>query len=466
MIYIVGAGPGDAGLLTLRGYEVLRRADVVIYDHLVGEGVIAIIPENAERVNAGKFAGNHTMTQDEIISAMIERAKSGKIVVRLKGGDPYIFGRGGEEAEAIIRAGLEFEIVPGVTSAIAVPAYAGIPATHRDYASGVGIFTAHDRDGDIPCLTSSTRIYLMGAGNSASLQARLLETMRADTPCAVIENGTTSLQRTIRTKLSELHSSVVNNRITPPAVIVVGNVADLNLTWRDNMPLVSKRIIITRPAGRGERLASILRDKGAEVILLPTITTHTLKGAIDGVRLSGYDWAGFTSVTGVEALMELLNESGRDIRELGNAKIAAIGPATREALRSHGLRVDYMPEVYDAQHMAEGLSEFGGKIIMFRAENGTPAIDAVFRKCGINAEQICIYRADYVQLSHVPSFADIIIFTSSSTVRGFTQNTDELRDVLAVCIGRQTADEALRAGFTRVRIAERATVEAISEACT
>lgn len=465
MIYIVGAGPGDYGLLTLRGYEVLKRSDVVIYDHLVGEGILALIPENAEAIDAGKFAGSHRLSQWEIESAMIERALSGKTVVRLKGGDPYILGRGGEEAEALIRSGLDFEVVPGVTSATSVPAYAGIPATHRDYCSGVNIFTAHNKHNLVPDFGGSTSIFLMGAGNSEALQARLIAEMSPDTPCAVIQNGTTSLQRTIRTTLDHLHESVISNNITPPAVIVVGHVASLNLSRRVNLPLVSKRIIITRPEGRGEKLASTLRDMGAEVVLMPTIKTRILHGSTDGVNLSAYDWAGFTSVTGVEALFTLLNETGRDIREL-DAKIAAIGPATSEALRLHGLKVDYMPGIFDGHHMAEGLAEMGGRILMFRAENGTPEIDTVFRNYGINAEQICIYRTDYVKLSHVPNFADIIIFTSSSTVRGLTANTDTLRDSLAVCIGVQTADTAMKAGFSRVRIAEQATMEAIVKACT
>ena len=466
MIYIVGAGPGDSELLTLRGYEVLKRADVVIYDHLVGEGILAMIPEDAERVDAGKFAGNHTMTQAEIESAMIVHAMSGKNIVRLKGGDPYIFGRGGEEAEAIIRAGLDFEVVPGVTSAISVPAYAGIPATHRDYCSGVSIFTAHDRDDMIPDFAGATSIFLMGVGNSEVLQARLLSEMSPDTPCAVIQNGTTSSQRAFRTTVAELSDTVRKNGIAPPAVIVAGKTAALNLSWRGKLPLVSKRIIITRPRGRAEKLSAMLRDLGAEVILMPTIRTSTIHGSLDGVELSGYDWAGFTSVTGVETLFELLAETGRDIRELGGAKIAAIGPATRDALKSHGLKVDYMPEIFDGQHMAEGLANFGGKILMLRAENGTPEIQSVFTKYGIFAEQICIYRTDYVKLSHVPSFTDMIIFTSSSTVRGFAESVTGMRGALAVCIGRQTADEAVREGFTRIRIAEQATIEAIVEACT
>ena len=199
---------------------------------------------------------------------------------------------------------------------------------------------------------------------------------------------------------------------------------------------------------------------------MPTIKTRIIHGSIDGVNLSGYDWAGFTSVTGVEALFNLLCETGRDIRELGRAKIAAIGQATKDALNSHGLKVDYMPAVYDGHHMAEGLSQSGGRVLMFRAENGTPEIEAVFRNYGINAEQICIYRTDYVKLSRIPSFADIIIFTSSSTVKGFAANTDTLRGALAVCIGRQTADEALKAGFSRIRIAEQADIDSLVKACT
>lgn len=466
MIWLVGAGPGDSGLLTLRGYEVLKRADVVIFDRLVGEGLLSFIPENAEKIDAGKISGSHKITQTEIESLIISRAKSGKNVVRLKGGDPFVFGRGGEEAEAIINAGLKFEVVPGVTSAVSVPAYAGIPVTHRDYCSGVDIYTAHDRDNLIPDFADTTSVFLMGVANSSELQSKLLLTMSPDTPCAVIENGTASSQRVIRSTLGHLHDSIVSNNITPPAVIVVGKTSALNLDWRAGLPLVNKKIIITRPEGRSEKLSAMLRDLGAEVILLPTIRTTVLHSSLDGVNLSGYERIGFTSVTGVNALFELLAEKGRDIREIGNAEIAAIGSATKEALNNHGLKVDYVPEIFDGHHLAEGLAKLGGKILMFRAENGTPEIESVFRNYGTDSEQICIYRIDYVKLFRVPKFADIIIFTSSSTVRGLAENTSALRESTAVCIGKQTADEALRAGFTRIRIAERADVESIVRACS
>ena len=465
MIYIVGAGPGDAGLLTLRGYEVLKRADAVIYDNLVGDGVLSLIPENAEAIDAGKTAGNHKLSQYEINERMIALSRSGKTVVRLKGGDPYIFGRGGEEAEALTEAGIDFEVVSGVSSAFGVPSYAGIPVTHRNYSSGVNIFTAHDKNNLIPDFNNVTSIFLMGVGNAEMLQMKLLETMPAETPCAIIENGTTSKQRVIRTTLSQLYTSVVSNNIRPPAIIVTGKVASLNLSWRENLPLNGKRIIITRPEGRADELALKLRDLGAEVILMPTIKTKIIHGSLDDVKLSGYDWIGFTSVTGVNALFELLSETGRDIREIGNAKISAIGSATKDALNAHGLKVDYMPEIFDGFHMAEGLSEFGGKILMFRSENGTPEINSVFMKYGIEAENICIYRTDYVKLYKVPELADIIIFTSSSTVKGFCANTEALREATALCIGKQTAEEAMKSGFTRIKVAEQAVMKALFEAC-
>ena len=464
MIWLVGAGPGDSGLLTLRGYEVLKRADVVIYDRLIGEGILAMIPENAERIDAGKSSEHHTLTQNEIESVMIQKAREGKNVVRLKGGDPYTFGRGGEEAEAIISAGLNFEVVPGVSSAVSVPAYAGIPATHRDYCSGVNIFTAHDKNNLLPDFSDTVSIFLMGVANAKDLQEKLLLSLNPETPCAVIQDGTTSRQQIFRMRLDALADSIAENRIAPPAVIVVGKTAALTLDWRNTLPLNSKRVIITRPHGRAEALSSRLRNLGAEVIHLPAIRLSTLHGSLDGVDLSGWDWIGFTSVTGVNAFFELLTESGRDIREIGTAKIAAIGSATAESLRTHGLKVDYVPEIFDGQNLAEGLAKIAGSVLMFRAENGSEDISRILNHYGIRNKQVCIYRTDYVKLLHVPKYTDIIIFTSASTVKGFCQTVDNMREVKAVCIGRQTADEAVRQGFSDVVIAEQADIDSLVKA--
>ena len=464
MVWLVGAGPGDAGLLTLRGREVLESADVVIYDHLVGEGILAMIPESAGRIDAGKQAGNHTMPQREIESMMVSLAREGKRVVRLKGGDPYVFGRGGEEAEALIAAGLAFEVVPGVSSAVGVPAFAGIPATHRKYCEGLSIFTAHDEN---IAFDDVTRVFLMGVGHAETLQEKLLLTLPAETPCAIIQNGTTALQRTFRTTLDALAECITKNAVTPPAVIIAGKTASLNLDWRSSLPLNGRRILVTRPAGRAGKLLRMLRDLGAEAIHLPTIRTSTLHGSLDGVDIGGYDWVGFTSVTGVEALFELFAEAGRDIREFSPAaKIAAIGPATAEALRVRGLRVDFVPEVYDSVNLAGGIAERGGKVLMFRAREGSQEAAKIFMNYGIDFKEVCIYRTDYVKLVHVPNSIDTIIFTSASTVRGFCYSASGMRNVKAVCIGRQTAEEAVGHGFTDVVIAEQATLDAVVRACS
>ena len=462
-VYIVGAGPGDSGLMTLRACELLESAEVVIYDRLIGESILAMIPDDAIKIDAGKSSGSHTLSQTEIENLLIKYAKTGKRVIRLKGGDPFLFGRGGEEAQALINANIDFEIVPGVSSALSVPAFGGIPATHRDYCSGVNIFTAHDKNNLIPDFNNTTSIFLMGVNNSELLQNKLLESgLEGSTPCAVIQDGTTSRQRVIHSELSSLHDSIIANSIRPPAIIIVGKTAKLNLDWRSKLPLHDKRILITRPAGRSEYLARLLRDSGAEVILMPAIKTQTLKHALDGENISGYDCAGFTSVTGVNSFFELLRESGRDIRELGSTKIAAIGSATGEALRSHGLRVDFIPEIYDGRHLAEGLIKSGCKnILMFRALEGTPEINEVFNANEINYHEICIYKIDSVKLNHVPDSIDIKIFTSASTDRSFCSSVSTLREVHAVCIGSQTADEALKSGFVNITVAESATQDAI-----
>ena len=448
MIYLIGAGPGDSGLLTLRGHEILMKADVVIYDRLVGEGVLAMIPERAEKIDVGKIAGSHKVSQREIENLIIEKAKIYENVVRLKGGDPFLFGRGGEEAEAIIKAGLNFEIVPGVSSALAVPAWAGIPVTHRNFSSGVNIFTAHDKNNLVPDFEDSTQIFLMGVGNAQELQKKLLEKFSIETPCAIISNGTTSQQSVIKTPLKNLGEAC--EKINPPAVILVGNVAELNLDWRKNLRLNNKRILITRPAGRGEKLAALLRNEGAEVIHMPTIKTQVIKNSLENKNLSGYDFIAFTSVTGVEAFFEILRASCRDVREIGNAKIAAIGNATAEALKNHGLRVDFVPEIFDLENLARGIS---GKVLMLRASNGPKLLK--------NFDEICIYKTDFVKLNHVPKFLDIIIFTSASTVRGFAESVKDLRGVKTVCIGRQTAEEAEQQGFINIKVAKQATIDEI-----
>ena len=476
-VWLVGAGPGDVGLLTLRGREVLEDAEVVVYDRLVGEGVLALIPEGAERVDVGKTGGSHPIPQREIEAILLERAGKGRRVVRLKGGDPFLFGRGGEEAEALAAAEVPFEVVPGVTSAIAVPAYAGIPVTHRDFSSGLRVITAHSKDGGLPDLNfrelaravkRETLVFLMGVSNLGELCRKLVNAdMDIATPVALIERGTTARQRCVTDCLINLMERISEKKITPPAILVVGPVAKLaeQFDWRAALPLNGVRVAVTRPKGRAGRLARMLRDAGAEVLEFPCIEMEALSGSLP--LLGGFGWIGFTSVTGVEALFAGLAGEGRDIRELGDAKIAAIGPATAGALRAHGLRVDLMPDIYDGAHLAEELAKAGGSILLLRAEAGSPELTDVLRGRGANFSEVSLYRTRYVRAA-LPSDLDMAVFTSASTVRGFSGCAPEgwggLGTVRAVCIGEQTARAAREVGFVHVGTAASATLEALVDA--
>lgn len=461
-VWLVGAGAGDLGLLTLRAYEVIKNSEVVIYDRLVGDSIKSIIPERAEKINVGKTPNKQSITQTEIQDLIIFHAKQNKKVVRLKGGDPFLFGRGGEEAEALIKAGIKFEIVPGVSSALAVPEYAGIPVTHRDYCSGVNIITAHRRNN--PEKYQETKIFLMGISEAENLSRKLISSgLDKNTPCAVIENGTTSRQKIVKTTIEKLYSSIKGANIKSPAIIIVGEVAKLNFEWRKNFPLRNYKIALTRPIERSENLARMLRNAGAEVILMPSIRTEIIKNSLDDKNISGYDWIAFTSVTGVEAFFELLRENNRDIREIGGAKIAAIGEATSQAIKKHGLRVDYVPEIYDCENLAKGLLKLGGKILFLRAENGSREIDSIMGLNNVSYGCILLYRLKYLETSFSPEDLDIIIFTSASTVRGFVNRTEKFRNSKVICIGKQTAEEAKRYNFINVTTAKQATEKSIIE---
>ena len=465
-VWLVGAGAGDLGLLTLRAYDVLKNSDVVIYDRLVGDSILSIIPENSEKINVGKSPNKNSISQSEIQELIIFHAKQNKNVVRLKGGDPFLFGRGGEEAQALIKAGINFEIVPGVSSAFAVPAYAGIPVTHRNFCSGVNIITAHRQNN--PEKFQETMIFLMGVSEAENLSRKLIASgLNKNTPCAVIENGTTSRQKIVKSTIDNLYSSIQNANINPPAIIIVGEVANLNLDWRKNFPLRDFKIALTRPVERSENLARMLRNAGAEVVLIPSIKTEIINNSLDNKNISDYDWISFTSVTGVNAFFELLRENNRDIREIGNAKIAAIGEATSQAIKNHGLKVDFMPEIYDCENLAKGLANLNGKILFLRAENGSQDIQKIMRLNKKIYDEICIYKTIYVKSSYIPENLDIIIFTSASTVRGFVyqieNQTEKFKNSKVICIGKQTADEAKKFSFSNITTAQQATENSIFE---
>lgn len=469
-VWLVGAGPGDPGLLTCAGREALQNATVVVCDRLVGDGVLALIPHGAKCVDVGKSGSRHPVPQRDIEKILVREALEGERVVRLKGGDPFLFGRGGEEVEALKSAGVPFEVVPGVTSAIAAPACAGIPVTHRGLSSSLHIVTAHTKEGglaeeDYAALARlrGTLVFLMGVSALPEICGRLTANgLAPDTPVAAVERGTTARRRALTGTLSDFADKAERFGLRPPSVIVVGAVAKLSerLSPDRTLPLSGKKIIVTRPNNRKERLCVMLRGLGAEVVELPAIRTVPL----DGARLpdlSGVAWAAFTSVTGVECFFALLAREHRDVRSLGGAKIAAIGPATARALRERGLTVDLVPSVYDGTHLAAELADTarGAAIVLFRALNGSPELTETLKGHGANFQETALYRAEYVKAPFPPRDADAVLFTSASTVRGFTAACPNPRVPLACCIGSQTAEAARRAGFAHVRVAAAATLE-------
>ena len=308
-VWLVGAGPGDAGLLTLRGREVMERADAIVFDRLVGDGVLAMMPERAEKINVGKEGGRHPVPQREIEKILVEKALEGKNVVRLKGGDPFVFGRGGEEIEALKKENIEFEVVPGVTSAIAAPSAAGIPVTHRGLAASLHIITAHTKDGGIAdtdyaalARLGGTLLFLMGASALPDICAALTKAgMSPDTPAAAVERGTTARQRRIEGTLGTLTEIAKREELRSPAIIIVGAVAALGkeFEWKKFLPLAGRKVVITRPRGRAGKLCAKLRALGAEVVECPCISTRTMSVTLP--PLGGYSWLGFTSATGVES---------------------------------------------------------------------------------------------------------------------------------------------------------------------
>ena len=447
-VWLVGAGPGDAGLRTFQGRAVLSRAEVVVSDALVGDGVLGMIPEGAKRVFAGKRSGNHFLKQEETNRVLLEEALSGKRVVRLKGGDPFVFGRGGEELELLVEHGVPYEIVPGVTSAFAVPAYNGIPVTHRDYCSSVHIVTGHRRadhslDIDFEALvrTRGTLIFLMGIAALPDIKGGLLAAgMDPEMPAAVLERGTTAKQRRVSATVETLEAVCARTVIQTPAIIVVGRVCELaeRFGWRDALPLSGVKVILTRPKELISGMAALLRERGAEVVELPAIRTvpvtddSRVLAAIDRRAEGGFDWAVFTSPSGVRIFMDRLLER-RDIRALAGVKLAAIGEGTRKALLGYGLRCDFLPSVYDGATLGRELAQTcapGARLLIPRAAIGNRELTEELAKGpDLAVEDIATYDTEYAVAPGSAALmdgVDFAVFTSASTVRGFAAGMDGL----------------------------------------
>ncbi len=490
-VYLVGAGPGDPGLLTLKGKRCLEEAEVIVYDYLANERLLAYARPDAERIYVGKRGGEHTLSQREINTLLIERARAGKIVVRLKGGDPFIFGRGGEEAEALVEAHIPFEVVPGVTSAIAAPAYAGIPLTHRDLASTVAFVTgqedpAKETSGiDWKALANvGTVVFLMGVKQLPEIVKRLIEHGRSpDTPVAIIRWGTRAEQETVTGTLHDIQEKVKG--FQPPAVTVVGEVVRLRdrLRWFERKPLFGRRIIVTRAREQQSVFAELLEGYGAEVLECPTIAIlpptdwAPLDQALD--RIASYQWVIFTSVNGVHFFLRRLRERGKDLRILSGMKVAAIGPATASALEEIGLRPDCIPQEYRAEALVEALQGDlrGVRFLLPRAAEAREVLPEGLRERGAVVDVVPAYRTEKAadQGERIRGVlkakqTDAVTFTSSSTVVNFVEMFpgDDLPTLLhgvtIACIGPVTAETAARYGLTTHVMPGEYTIRALAHA--
>ncbi|WP_312640841.1 uroporphyrinogen-III C-methyltransferase [Hydrogenoanaerobacterium sp.] len=484
-VILVGAGPGDVGLLTLKGKAVLQQADVVVYDKLVGQGVLALIPPTARRIDVGKRASHHPIPQHQINQILLEEALAGNLVVRLKGGDPFLFGRGGEELELLVQHGIDFEIVPGVTSALSVPAYAGIPVTHRDCTSSLHIITGHTKTApeaqiDFASLVKlkGTLVFLMGVSAMESICTGLLAGgMSPDMPAAVLERGTTAHQRRVVSTVQNLVHDAQAANIKTPAIIVVGKVCALaeQFHWAEERPLGGVRIVVTRPRELASTLTEKLRALGAEVVELPSIQTAAIENnaalAFALTNLGRYGWITFTSPSGVRIFFEELRARGQDIRSLAGLKIAAIGSATAHELEKRGLLVDLKPSAYNAGQLgaALGVAAKGTRILITRARVGSPDLTAALDAAGIPYDDVPLYdtlytyeQADSVREQLACGEIDYVAFTSASTVRGFVGAIGDFdfSQVNAICIGEQTALEAQKHRIKTV-IAQAATIDSM-----
>ncbi|HJX97530.1 MAG TPA: uroporphyrinogen-III C-methyltransferase [Chthoniobacterales bacterium] len=444
-VYLVGAGPGDLGLVTLRAKECIERADVIVYDHLANPEMLGWAREDTEIIYAGKKAGEHALKQDEINQLLVEKARAGKEVVRLKGGDPFVFGRGAEEAKAIVDAGVAFEIIPGITSAIAGPAYAGIPVTHRAENSHVTFFTGHEDPKksasaiDYAALAKlgGTQVMLMGVERIEAIAKEMMANgVRPDLPVALVRWATTGRQETLVGTLGDIAKKVVDLGFKAPAVAVFGDVVELrkDLKWHEGRPLSGKRIVVTRTRKQAGALASQLRALGADVIELPTIRIEPPTDLREFGELVQdahmYDWIVFTSPNGVNAFFEIFFKLYDDAREIGGAKIAAIGPATAQRVRDFHLRVDLQPEEFVAEAVVRQFQKQGGvqnlRILIVRAEKARDVLPKGLSKLGAIVDEAFAYRTvpetrDITGARHrlLEEGADLITFTSSSTVENF-----------------------------------------------
>ena len=497
-VWLAGAGPGDSGLLTVKAAQLIESADVIVYDALISAELLSCIPQDTETIYVGKHSGNHPVPQHEINQILVREAKKGKKVLRLKGGDPFVFGRGGEELETLVEEDIPFEVVPGITSSVAVPAYAGIPVTHRDYTSSFHVITGHARKdgtlnidfGSLVCL-KGTLVFLMSVSSMEKILKGLTDAgMDPDMPAAVLERGTTARQRRVTATVGTLKAESDRAGIRTPAIIVVGKVCALadELHWAEDRPLGGCQFLLTRPRQNMSALAGRLRGLGAQVIEMPAIRTEPispnepLKCAMERFRQhKNKKWLLFTSPIGVNVFFDTLKEIKMDLRTVlvgtEKVRIGAIGSATADALRGYGLIPDAVPETYSAEELGKELAEMsepGEYVLIARAERGSENLLPPLTDKELVVDDIPLYRTVYevnpllreeVMRMLQNSEIDAVTFTSASTVQGFVraigENGIDYGSICAVCIGEQTARAAAQYGM-QIKIADQATMDAMA----
>lgn len=499
-VWLVGAGPGDVGLLTVKGRTLLESADTVVYDQLASPGILALMPETAEKIDAGKHARNHKMEQGEINQVLVEKAKEGKRVVRLKGGDPFLFGRGGEEMEALFEAGIPCEVVPGVTSAVAVPAYAGIPVTHRDYTPSLHIVTAHRKRGNsegidykaLAALGNVTLVFFMGIGSLPEIAKGLIEAgVEADRPSAVIENGTRWNQRVLTAPLCELAERAKAMNIGTPGLILVGRVCELaeRFPWFLRLPLSGKRIWVVRPREKESTLIPRLQELGAEVMELPATkicdieetkeTRRMVQTAMERLLDGQYGWLLFTSEAGVTHFFQKFLSFGGDSRKLAQVKIGSVGPATSKALRKFGILPDLEPTSHYGKNLGEEVAKMcegrgmikRESVLLCIPEEADSDCAEELKKAGCDVTLLPVYRVQYQKPDwagkegFLPEKTDIAMFASASAVQAFEQAMEgqEISEIQAVCIGKKTWEAACRCGFSHAVQSDEVSIDSMIE---
>lgn len=496
-VYLVGAGPGDARLITVKGLECLAKGDVIVYDRLANPSLLGKAKRGAEKIYVGKRTDRHTMKQEDINQLLVDLALTGKTVVRLKGGDPTIFGRVGEEAELLRKHGIPYEIVPGITAAISVPAYAGIPVTHRDMASSLSIITGHESPDKLDLSihwekvtnATGTLVFMMGVAKIGYISRQLIKHGRLpETPVALVRWGTRAEQETLTGTLADIEQKVMAADFKPPAVIVVGEVVKQReqLMWAESLPLFGTRILVTRSRSQASELVRQIEDLGGEPYEFPVIdfempSAEPLAAAEKALeRLPEYDWAFFTSVNGVEFFFSHLERMGKDIRALHHARIAAVGPATKEALRRYGIAAEELPGRYQAEGLLEAFGTSlrpGQKVLLPRGDLARSWLPAALRDRGLDVTEAVMYATVPVgdedeELAKLLREGKIhaVTFTSSSTVTnllgalrrmGFEDPASALQGAAIACIGPVTAKTAEEAGLRVEILAEEATIASL-----